>query len=169
MNKNFLNSILTLACWLAVSPVYAHDDAHEQRRHSADERDRHVSAVDSPQLKAECGSCHVVYPPKMLPAASWHELMTHLDQHFGTDASVSAATQRELSAVLQNAAASREENASGRPVLRISETRWFKREHHEISQRVWRNPKVNSASNCAACHTRADEGRFGEHEVRIPK
>ncbi|MGB8516490.1 MAG: diheme cytochrome c [Gallionella sp.] len=177
--SNFLLSGIFLAMTLSVSQVYAHDDdeneheqrheKHEHQHHNQDERDRHASAVNSPKLKAECGSCHVVYPPKMLPAASWREIMEHLDKHFGTDASVNAATQRELSEVLQNNAAKRDENTSGKPILRISETRWFQREHHEVSQRAWNNPKVKNASNCGACHTRADEGRFGEHEVHIPK
>jgi nitrate/TMAO reductase-like tetraheme cytochrome c subunit len=105
----------------------------------------------------------------MLPAASWREIMAHLDKHFGTDASVSVEAQRELSEVLQKNASNRDEKVSGKPVLRISETRWFQDEHEEVSQRTWRNPKVKSASNCGACHTRADEGRFGEHEVRIPR
>jgi nitrate/TMAO reductase-like tetraheme cytochrome c subunit len=168
-----------LAMCLATSLVQAHDDdgdeevgrhqRHEQHQHSAAERDRHATTVSNSKLKEECGSCHIVYPPNMLSAASWRELMAHLDKHFGSDASLDAATQKELSAVLQNEAGSRGESSSGKPVLRISETGWFKDEHHEVSPRTWRNPKVKSASNCGACHTKADQGRFGEHEVRIPR
>jgi nitrate/TMAO reductase-like tetraheme cytochrome c subunit len=177
--NKFSPALLTgifLAMSLTVSQVYAHDDdedehhqKHERQAHNQDQSDRHASVASSSKLKAECGSCHVVYPPKMLPAASWREIMAHLDKHFGTDASVSAEAQRELSELLQKNASNRDEKVSGKPVLRISETRWFQDEHEEVSQRTWRNPKVKSASNCGACHTRADEGRFGEHEVRIPR
>ena len=34
---------------------------------------------------------------------------------------------------------------------------------------TWQRPAVKSASNCAACHTRADQGDFDEHTVRIPR
>ena len=105
----------------------------------------------------------------MLGAESWHEIMAHLNRHFGTDASVDAATQREMSAVLQNGAGNRGDFAKGKPVLRISDTRWFRNEHDEVSDRTWRNPKVKSPSNCGACHTNADQGRFSEHEVRVPR
>ncbi|MBW8079494.1 MAG: cytochrome C [Gallionella sp.] len=167
---------MLLAMCLAASLAQAHDDddearheKHQHQQHSQDERDRHAYTLSNPKLKAECGSCHVVYPPKMLPAASWAEIMQHLDKHFGTDASVDAATQRELAELFHHEAASHDEAKSGRPVLRITETHWFQREHRELSARTWRNPKVKSASNCGACHTKAEEGRFGEHEVRIPR
>ena len=37
-------------------------------------------------------ACHVAYPPGLLPAASWQRLMANLPRHFGTDASLDAAT-----------------------------------------------------------------------------
>ena len=36
----------------------------------------------------ECGSCHVAYPPGLLPAVSWQRLMSDLPRHYGTDASL---------------------------------------------------------------------------------
>lgn len=182
LNK-FSSSMLAgcfFALCLSTTLAYAHDDdddeeqhrhqRHERHEHSKDEKDRHASNVTSPKLKEECGSCHIVYPPNMLPASSWRALMANLNKHFGSDASLDNATQRELSALLQDLSGGREENnSSGRPILRISETSWFLDEHDEVSPRTWRNPKVKSAANCGACHTKADQGRFGEHEVRIPR
>jgi hypothetical protein len=171
---------LFLAMCVASAAVYAHDDddeneheqrhqKHEHREHSQSESDRHASAATSSKLKEECGSCHIVYPPNLLSAESWRALMGNLNKHFGTDASVDAATQKELRAELENAASNRSENVAGKPVLRISETRWFKREHDEVSPRVWRNPKVKSASNCGACHTQAAQGKFNERDIRVPR
>ncbi len=169
---------LLLALCLGATLAYAHDDddedegrhrRHEHREHSKGQRDRHAGNVNNAKLKEECGSCHIVYPPNMLGAESWRELMAHLNKHFGTDASLDNATQKELSAMLQNQAGDYSEGRSGRPALRITETSWFEDEHGEISQRTWRNPKVKSASNCGACHTKAAQGRFGEHEVRVPR
>jgi len=53
--------------------------------------------------------------------------------------------------------------------LRITETRWFMKEHDEISAAVWKRESVGSPANCAACHKGAETGRFDEHGVRIPK
>jgi hypothetical protein len=36
--------------------------------------------------------------------------------------------------------------------LRISDTPWFKHEHHVINAKEWTNPEVKSRSNCSACH-----------------
>lgn len=175
---------LLLALCLGATWAYAHDDddedegrhrRHEHREHSEGQRDRHasnvsnVSNVSNAALKEECGSCHIVYPPNMLGAESWRELMAHLNKHFGTDASLDNVTQRELSALLQNQAGDYSAGRSGRPALRISETAWFEREHDEVSPRTWRNPKVKSPSNCAACHTQAAQGRFNEREIRMPR
>lgn len=180
-----LSAPLLLGCFFALTLTAtlarAHDDdddeeherhqRHEQHEHSKGERDRHASNVTDPKLREECGSCHIVYPPNMLPAASWRVLMANLNKHFGSDASLDSATQRELSDLLQNQGKGRAEiAANGQPVIRISQTSWFLDEHEEeVSPRTWRNPKVKSAANCGACHTKADQGRFGEHEVRIPR
>ena len=45
-----------------------------------------------PTYVAECASCHIPYPPRFLPAASWRALMGNLGDHFGTDASLDAQT-----------------------------------------------------------------------------
>jgi hypothetical protein len=95
--------------------------------------------------------------------------MSGLDKHFGSDASLDAASTREIGAFLDKNAGSNRHASSGKPVLRITETRWFVREHDEVSDRTWKNPKVKSAANCAACHTGAEKGNYGEHDIRIPK
>ena len=53
-----------------------------------------------PKYKQECASCHMAYPPGLLPAASWQRLMTSLPRHFGAEASLDPATQKSLSAWL---------------------------------------------------------------------
>ena len=54
-----------------------------------------------PAYTQECASCHTAYPPGLLPAPSWRRLLNNLPRHFGTDASLDAATVRELSGWLQ--------------------------------------------------------------------
>ncbi len=115
----------------------------------------------------ECASCHAPFPAKMLPAASWTTLMSSLDRHFGTDASVDAATAITLSQWLRDNASRR--MSTRPPEDRLTKGSEFLREHREISPAVWSRPTIKSAGNCAACHTNSAEGRFSEHDVRIPK
>lgn len=126
-------------------------------------------SATNPKWKAECGACHVAYPAKLLPAASWKAMMGGLDQHFGTDATVDAATAKEILAFLEKNASRRKPDPSTKPVLRITETRWFQSEHDEVPARLWKDARVKNASNCAACHTKADTGDFNEHNIRLPK
>jgi mono/diheme cytochrome c family protein len=121
-----------------------------------------------PSYRQECSSCHVAYPPGVLPAASWQELMGNLPRHFGTDASVDSATLKELSAWLR-ANASTRSGSTRPPGDRITRSDWFVREHREVPPRTWKLPAVQSPSNCAACHTTADQGEFNERNVRLPR
>ena len=132
------------------------------------------AAADEPRLplnpayKAECGSCHVPYPPKRLPAASWQQLMARLDRHFGSDASLDAKAQDEISRYLAANAGRRDAPPGAEP--RITETRWFRKEHDkEVPAALWKSAAVKSAANCAACHTRADDGDYSERTLRLPK
>ncbi len=126
-----------------------------------------VFAGSNAKWKTECGSCHVAYPAQLLPATSWQRLMKGLDKHFGTDASVDAATAAEIGAFLNQYAGSKR-GIAGETTLRVSETAWFQREHRKVDAATWKNPKVKSAANCAACHTAAEAGDYRERGIRIP-
>lgn len=124
----------------------------------------------NPTYQQECGACHVAYPPGLLPAPSWQRLMGGLPRHFGTDASLDPQTLKTLSTWLStHAAQGRRAAAPPPPEDRITRSAWFVREHDEIAPATWRRASIKSASNCAACHTRADQGDFDEHAVRIPR
>ena len=120
-----------------------------------------------PAYQQECSGCHVAYPPELLPAQSWQRIMSRLSHHFGTDASVDAAQVKEISAWLaQPGVAPRRDTP---PEDRITRSAWFAREHHEVPSIAWSHAAVKKASNCAACHTRADQGDFNERNVRISR
>lgn len=128
----------------------------------------HIYAATDPTWKAECGACHIAYPPALLPAESWRTLMAQLDRHFGTDASVDAATAQSIAAFLErNADKRRSTNAA--PALRITETRWFQHEHDEVPTRIWKSAAVKSAANCEACHAQAAHGDFSDRTRRVPR
>jgi hypothetical protein len=137
--------------------------------HAEDDDEERIPTVKNSLWQNECGACHVAFPPRLLPAESWRAVMSGLNKHFGSDASLDPATAREISTFLDKNAGSRRQETSGKPLLRITETRWFQREHDEVSDRTWKNPKVKSAANCAACHIQAESGNYSEHNIRIPK
>ena len=110
--------------------------------------------------RTECGSCHVPYPPQLLPAGSWQQLMQRLDRHFGSDASLDAKMHEEISRLLAANAGRRAAPPGAEP--RITETRWFRKEHDEVPAARWKDPAVKSPANCGACHARAEQGDYGD-------
>lgn len=146
-------------------PTRADDDEGEEAK---------SFAVSHPTYQAECGGCHVAFPPELLPAASWRALMAGLDKHFGTDASLDDPTRRELTSFFEaNAGRVRAIGADGKPLLRITETNWFRREHRPgregIASGTFASEPVKSAANCGACHRDAAAGNYAESGIRIPR
>lgn len=119
--------------------------------------------------QSECGSCHVAYPPRLLPADSWRAIVDRLDRHFGTDASIDEATASSIRTFLETNAGGDHGVGAAAPVLRITETARFRRKHGDIPAAVWRSGKVRSPANCAACHAGADRGSFSDHDARLPR
>jgi nitrate/TMAO reductase-like tetraheme cytochrome c subunit len=126
----------------------------------------HRYAVDNAAYRAECGSCHVAYPPALLGAEAWRAIMQELNQHFGTDASVSDEKRAEITAYLAGASGGKRSAAT---TLRITESQWFRKEHAEIAATTWKLPAVKSAANCEACHRQANSGDFSERNIRVPR
>ncbi|MEO8013004.1 MAG: diheme cytochrome c [Polaromonas sp.] len=122
-----------------------------------------------PKYQQECAACHLAYPPGMLPAASWNRVMANLPRHYGTDASLDPATVKALSTWLGANAGTYKRVNEEPPQDRITTSSWFVRKHREVAPDVWKRTAIGSRANCAACHTRADQGDFDEDNVRIPK
>jgi hypothetical protein len=124
------------------------------------------------KVQQECTACHIAYPPGLLPAASWQRLMANLPRHFGTDASLDAASTQEITAwLLQHAGTSKrvKREPAPPPQDRISRADWFVSKHREVAASTWALPAVKSAANCAACHPGAEQGDFSERNIRIPR
>lgn len=168
MNMNTrpsLRAVRTLALLLATGgasgAVLADDD--EQKRMN----------IAHPAYRNECGSCHIAFPPSLLTANSWRAVMAGLDKHFGSDASLDTDTAGDITKFLVANAGRRETAApDGTPLLRITETRWFRKEHRDghdgITAGVFRSAAVKSAANCSACHRDAEQGDYSEGRIRIP-
>lgn len=164
MFEHTLFSSFTTACLLAVAlGVGWFQNA------AADDGKRAAAVTLLPSYKAECSACHVAYPPSMLPAASWQRLMTHLPQHFGTDASLDPALVQGLSNWLVAHAATSQRASAPPPEDRITRSAWFTRQHDEVPAATWKRASIKSPSNCIACHAGANQGDFNERNVRIPR
>lgn len=188
MNKLIILSTSTLMLGaLNISSALGADDAKEHhakhngyamagRNFLASQTD--VAPVTQEQYRTECGSCHFAYQPGLLPARSWKLIMSKLDNHFGDNAELSSDVAQQLNTYLNANAAdttqygrspgiARSIPATAVP-LRITETTYFMRKHHELPRSVVQdNPKVKSFSACQACHTKAETGSYNEDEVQI--
>ena len=131
----------------------------------AAEAGEHRYPVDNAVYKAECGSCHVAYPPVLLGAGTWREIMRGLDRHFGTDAGLGDSARAQVTAYLEaGAGPSRREVRT----LRIGDASWLGKEHDEVAAATRKSAVVKSAANCGACHRQADASDFSERSLRVP-
>ncbi len=93
--------------------------------------------ADMPKsYEAECASCHMAYPPGLLSEKSWQNVMSSLNKHFGTDASIDQKDQIEISNWLKKNATTRQKYSELAPENRITKTSWFIRKHDEIKADV---------------------------------
>jgi mono/diheme cytochrome c family protein len=137
----------------------------------AEDHDTGRQVAPLPKYQQECAACHIAFSPGMLPAASWQHLMSTLDKHFSADASLDPASVQEISSWLKANAGTYKRVGEVPAQDRITKSAWFLRKHRdgEVPAAVWKRAAVGSPSNCAACHPKAEQGNFNEHEVRIPK
>lgn len=180
MNKLYLSIPLLLGLAGSATLVLGDDDEREYGQGGWFSQSRlDVAPVDNPSYREECGGCHLPYQPGLLPARSWEKMMASLDDHFGENAELDSETNTSIRNYLVANAADQSSYKRSQGInrslsddetpLRITETRYFQRKHHEIPLRyVKDNPEVGSFSRCQACHTNAEKGSYNEHEVRIP-
>ena len=121
-----------------------------------------------PKMEQECSACHIAYRPNFLPTSSWKQVMGSLDKHYGADASLAPADQKEISDWI---IANSKEQGEAPPENRITKSFWFTRKHgtNHVKAVVWQRASVKSKSNCQACHADAAKGDFNEHKIRIPR
>lgn len=129
--------------------------------------------------RKECASCHMAFPPNLLPAASWQAVMANLQDHFGDDASIDEGTRKEIEDFLvgNSAERSREEASikltrsigKGGTVLRVTEIPYWKEKHGKLDVSIYRRGTIKSRSNCVACHKWAESGSFEDGDIRIPR
>ena len=105
-----------------------------------------------PVFYRECGDCHKVYPPHLLPKRSWERIMGALDNHFGekiTEANITKSQQASiLDFLTQNAAETSNREASvkimnslGKRRPRLPLKRLTGERHIKIYQNLFLNKK----------------------------
>lgn len=151
---------------VAIYVIAAATTAHAFSAFAGDHRYR----VDNPTYVQECTSCHVACACAATARAgpggpSW----AAFDRHFGTDASVEPAQRAQILAFLTANAGGRDTSANGKPLLRISETPWFLKEHRkEIAAGSVRRDDVKSIANCGACHRQAEQFDYAKASLQVP-
>lgn len=133
----------------------------------------------NPVFVNECGSCHTLYPPTLLPKESWRKLMGDLSSHFGEDALLdSTEYQTVLAYLLAHSAETSTQEMSvkimqslqNRDIIAITQTPFWKQTHRDISAEVFKNENVKSRANCKACHSDVEQGMIEDGAIRaLPK
>lgn len=127
----------------------------------------------------ECGSCHITYPPYLLPKASWDTMMQGLDNHFGDDASVDEKTNQSILAFLIKNSAENSTHKSSLKILKslkdnnstiaITKTPYWVKKHNDIEKSIFVSNEVKSKANCKACHESIQNGLLEYDLINIPK
>lgn len=126
---------------LALCAPLAH--AHEDDLWRSDE--------DNAAWRAECGACHMPFPPRMLPSEDWQLIMRRLDRHFGTDASLDEPMRAQIAAFLERNGSREMFHDAGDELPRITTKDWFEHKH-QGAIRLWRKGRVKSLADCQSCH-----------------
>jgi hypothetical protein len=84
-----------------------------------------VSSPRLPAYQAECAACHIAYPPGLLGAKSWQQIMAGLSKHFGVDASLDAGSTKTIGDWLTVHAGTGRRFSTPPPDNRITKSNWF--------------------------------------------
>jgi hypothetical protein len=166
--------------------AFADNDEHKERRRY-EKRERRHSVVDdkgnlkianNPTYAENCGACHFVYQPELLPSGSWVKILAGLADHFGETIELDTESKKIISDYLRsNAAEFASTKLAGKimrsidnhPPIRITEIPYIQKKHNDIKQSILKRDAIGSLSNCSACHTTAGKGIYDDDNVTIPR
>jgi predicted PP-loop superfamily ATPase len=106
------------------------------------------------------------------------KIFADLSDHFGESVELDSESEKMILTYLKANAANYSSgklsakimrSLDNKTPLRITEVPYIQREHHEIQQTVLDRESIGSLSNCAACHTSAEEGIYDDDNVTIPR
>lgn len=180
----FLVALLLAASGVLYTALADQDDHKEKKRYQKRERKhseytdkRDTETVNDPMYAESCGACHFAYQPGLLPSGSWDKILNGLADHFGEAVEVDPESKKRIAEYLTaNAANSATAKLSAKIMkslgdqtpLRITQTPYIQRRHHEIQPDVFKRETIGSLSNCSACHQAAEKGIYDDDDVTIP-
>ncbi len=130
---------------------------------------------EHPLFAKECGSCHTLYPPTLLPRRSWELLMADLENHFGDDASLEETERLSILEYLttHSAETSQQEmsfkmlqSIGNNAIIAMTQTPFWKRRHHDIPDDVFARASIKSRANCKACHGDVEQGTIEDSAIK---
>jgi len=186
-----LRRVFLFVVILAMIPIGISDrafgDDRENQKHRTRHREREgkdrqttscLTPVSNPTYKDNCGACHFAYQPELLPYVSWKRILETVDDHFGESFDLDTATKNAISSYLEPNASERSKAKVAVKIMkslrshvpvRITELPYIKDKHHRISADIYKRDSIGSASNCLACHRRAEEGIYDDDYISIPQ
>ncbi len=134
--------------------------------------------VSEPAYSKECGTCHMAYPPQLLPARSWQRVMGSLESHFGENAALDAATRSKIADYVVANSADAAKNAESLQIMaslragevpeRITRTPYIEGLHAAVLDPKWNGtPRPKTLAACPVCHYRAEDGDFFERRFKV--
>jgi len=137
---------------------------------------------------SECGACHELYPPFMLPESSWERIREGLNNHFGEEISpsmkkgenrISLNDQTVIFNFLKQHSADKSTREISVKVMKsldgargrksITKIKYWKDTHAKIPQEVFKSEKIKDKSNCFACHKNFEKGMIEDIDIHVDK
>ncbi len=135
--------------------------------------------AQNPIFVEKCGDCHKIYPPFLLPKASWSRVMRGLDNHFGekiTEANITKSQQSTIKSFLYANSAEKSTRESSVKIMKslgkrrpkaITKTPYWRERHKDIDKAIFKTKEVKDKSNCIACHNNIDKGMIDDMDITI--
>jgi cytochrome b len=129
-----------------------------------------------PIYAQECGSCHMAYPPSLVPGPRWVAILANLSDHFGEDASLEPDIAHIRTYLTTNSAEKWDTRAAHELALpdpedplRLTAGPFWTSVHRHIRESVFTSKAVGAKSACDKCHADAPTGRFDPQNTRVPE
>ncbi|RXJ67968.1 hypothetical protein CRV08_09165 [Halarcobacter ebronensis] len=126
----------------------------------------------------ECSDCHNLFPPYLLPSASWKKMFKNQHEHYGEDLELEDSLVKKIEnfMVTRSAEFSTQESAyeinkelKNSSEYTITKTNYWKIIHKDIKKDIFENNIVERKSNCVACHKDFEKGIIYDINITYPQ
>lgn len=114
----------------------------------ASARHTHAAAADvsdAELTKKECGACHFPYARDWLPGYSWKQILEHLDDHFGENATLKDDVRKRIENYMIG-------DRDTEIPTRVTKADWWVAAHGGPSIYSYALKQGFSVSQCEKCH-----------------